>query len=532
MAKAQPIYIAGEGLDERTHHLVEEVLREDHGAHGLKFLGDVATSQTELVEPDLTVVDDGDSLNFAYKNSSDVQTVEVVASDDSARGVDRALSNFALNRLGLTLADQTSRDDYIDLAEYTGMRPNLEADPSKWITSNPFISDLCRRYPQYGNMVRFLCNERGLFLKVGNQSNQRAYWNSTLNGGLPAFKKADPVHEGTFMLHDLFHFIPTDPLLGEIQPDAEHKASYIAHRLLSEASTLVLADMVAVDDARLGEQGYDVTKRKIYPVYESIVRANGGKKPGVDKLLAANAYFCFTGDSQGFEVMGASREALVEFQAKYETIFRDDFLWNLQNYEAMTAELEANPLMQEYYNWIANNTVLPTLDAHSASVTTAEGDIDIPKLLSLFRADFTKALHYGQPIEDARRLQLAYQKYLAGQRVVFARFGQVINAERFMQDFDTSYSSLGMAGTTNEISMYGQRANKSVDDFLTLLADKDILLPHEEALYRFSAPLYPIKFVNYEKRKGTVTSKLLEDMQSFMSMNKSQLSRLLEAAQA
>jgi hypothetical protein len=531
MGQARPLYVASEGLDDISHNRLELTLKEEHGAHGLKFLGALALNEVEIPQADLEINSYGEKVVFTYRDNAGEPVIESVDSA-SPRAMDRALSNFALKRLGLTLENQTSRNDYLDLSEYMGVRPILEGDPSKWITSNPFVSDLCRRYPQYGNMVRFLCNERGLFLKVGNHANQRAYWNSTLNGGLPAFKKADPVHEGTFMLHDLFHFIPTDPLLGEIQPGEEHKAGYIAHRLLSEASTLVLADMVAVADARLKEQGYDVSKRKIFPVYESIVNANGGKKPGADKLLAANAYFCFTGDTQGFEAMGASRETLIEYRAKYEAIFRDDFLWNLQNYEAMTAELEDNPLMQEYYNWIATNTALPTLDAHTASVTTPEGGIDIPKMLSVFRADFTKALNYSQPIDDAKRLQLAYQKYLAGQRVVFARFGRQIDTEGFIESFDSSYSSLSLASTPSELSMHGQEANMAVDNYLTRLADEDVLLPHEEALYRFSAPLYPIKFVNYEKRKDQPATKLVEDMQSFIHMNKAHLTRLLEAAQA
>jgi hypothetical protein len=529
MAKARPIYVACEGLDEATREHISTVLREEHGAHGLRFLGELAATDVEPAQPELEVVKTGETTTLSYRERNGSSIVDSLESNDR-RAIDRSLSSFVLNRLGLSVEDQTSRTDHDSLAEYIGIRPNLKADPSTWITGNPFVADLCRRYPQYGNMVRFLCNERGLFMKVGNHANQRAYWNSTLNGGLPAFKKADPVHEGTFMLHDLFHFVPVDPLLGGIEPNNEDKATYVAHRLLSEASTLVLADMVAVADARLDEQGYDVSKRKIFPVYESIVRTNNGQRPAVDKLLAANAYFCFTGGTQGFEAMGASEETLNEYRTKYESIFRDDFLWNLQNYDAMLAELEGNERIQEYYSWIAANTALPTLDHYTSSVTTPENGIDISKLLSIFRADFTKALNYNQPIEDTKRLQLAYQKYLAGQRVVFARFGHKIEAGQFLERFDENYSALGAINDTEGLNLHGQLANGAVDEYLAQLSAADILLPHEEALYRFSAPLYPIKFVNYEKRKDQSASKLVDDMQLFMHMNQSQLSRLLEAA--
>lgn len=530
MAKARPLYVANEGLDEASTGYIERVLREEHGAHGLRFLGCLVSEDVKVILPDLEVSPVGDSLHFTYKDTDKSVVASVEAND--RRSIDRVLSRFALSCLGIPLENQTSRDDSNKLLEHIGNRPALEVDPSKWITDNPFMSDLCRRYPEYGNMVRFLCNERGLFLKVGSQANQRAYWNSTLNGGLPVFKKSDPIHEGTFMLHDLFHFIPTDPLLGKNEPDEAHKATYIAHRLLSEASTLVQADMVAVADADLSKQGYDISKRKIFPVYESILKANGNKKPNSDKLLAANAYFCFTGDTLGFELMGASEEVLIEYRTKYETIFRDDFLWNLQNYEAMEAELCSNPLMHEYYMWIDTNTDLPTLDEHTASVVTAEGSIDISKLLSLFRADFTSALNYRLPIDDSKRLELAYQKYLAGQRVIFARFNYSVPSDEFKERFDQVYSKLRNAQSEEEISLHGKRANQIVDQYLLELAKKDILLPHEEAMYQFAAPLYPVKFVNYEKRNKQSATKLIDDMHSFMSLNNQQLERLLEAAQA
>lgn len=530
MAKARIFNIAMETQDADLRESAAAILREQHGVHGLRIiLGQSAIAISEIDPPvSLTVKSEDGNVSFIYEQGDDLVEERV---DNHIKPIERALSNFALNKLGLTLEDQSSRIDYEAISEYVGDKPQIDADPSKWIIENPLMSELSRRFPEYGNMVRFLCNERGLFLKAGNFPNQRAYWNSTTNGGLPIFKKADPIHEGTFMLHDLFHFIPVDPLLGDTEGDSSTKAAYIAHRMLSEASTLVLADMVAVADATLKDKGYDTDKRKIFPVYESIKEAQGGR-PSTEKLLAANAHFCFTGDTEGFKALGASDESLSEYREKYETIFRDDFLWNLQNFDAMTEEYAANPRMQEYYRWIKANTTLPTLDDYSHSVITQVGEVDVPRLLSLFRADFAKALHYQKPIDDINRIKLAYQKYFAGQRIVFARFGNIVLPDTLQLTFDESFTALSVSDSLNDMQVYASRMNEIVDNYTDTLSKKDILLPHEAATYRFAAPLYPVKFVNYERKKDASSLQLVENMKSFMTTNDSHLRRLLETVKS
>lgn len=527
MAKAHAFNVMMETQDADLQESAVSILREQHGVHGLRLLGRAATSDMET-SIDLTVTSGVDSVSLIYEKNGSIFEEKA---DKDTKSIEYALSNFALAKLGLTLEDQSSRQDYEALSTYAGDRPQIEADPSKWVVENPLMSDLCRRFPQYGNMVRFLCNERGLFLKVGNFPNQRAYWNSTLNGGLPVFKKVDPIHEGTFMLHDLFHFVPVDPLLGDTEGNDSTKAAYIAHRLLSEASTLVLADMVAVADARLDQKGYDISKRKIFPVYESIREAQGGR-PDTEKLLAANAYFCFTGDTAGFKSLGANDDVLEEYRDKYETIFRDDFLWNLQNFDAMTEEYATNPLMREYYTWIKTNTELPMLDDYSFDIITPAGEVDIPRLLSLFRADFMQALRYQEPVDDTGRTKLAYKKYLAGQRVVFARFGNDVSSDALRAAFDLNFTTLSEADSIENIRACATEMNQITDEYINSLSEEGILLPHDAATYRFTAPLYPVKFVNYEKNKSDNSHQLAESMKHFINTNDAHLKRLLDTVRS
>lgn len=518
MAKAKPLHVT---LSPECSTLAEPIttlLREHHGAHGLRLhAGDDYTEQ-----PDLAIqrTEESDYVALIYGGEP-----HITRCDD----IERAISSFALSGLALSLGDQTSRTDTNLFLPFMGHRPNVAADPSEWLFENELMKDLTRKFPDYGNLIRFVCNERGLFMKAGNIPAQRAHWNSTLNGGLPAFKKSDPIHEGTFLLHDIFHFVPVDPLLGEIPPDDQQIATYLAHRQLSEASTLVLADMVAVSHADLENRGYDVARRKIYPIYKSILESNGGEHPDIERLLAANAYFSLTADATGFRNLGASVEAIEFYQSKYERIFKDDFSWNLHNIMAMVQERRDNPLFEEYYGWVRKNLDAPSLDEYSEHMSAADGATDIARMVSEFRAGFIISAAYPEALSEDKRRRKAYAKYLAGQRVVFARFGQAADPSESIDSFDAAFNEMQSATDDAVVVEAGNSAIRIAEEYIDRLAQLNLLLPHEVATYKFSVPLYPILFINYELPNN---ADLLTSIRHFSAVNARQLQRLLEKTES
>ena len=528
MARVLPVEVYINTQNEQVVRDVGDILRGEHGVHGLRLInGDLSDRGDETHAANL-IINERNPGEFLFQYRVEDAAANYVTSSKRDE-IGRALSHFAVSNLKLTVNQQSSRDDVLAILDYIGERPQIDVDPSIWIANNPLISELSRKYPQYGNLIRYLCNERGLFLKVGNSALQRAYWNSTTNAGLPIVKKADPIHEGTFMLHDLFHFVPTDPLLGVGGMSHADRSTYVTHRLLSEASTLVLADMFAVDDANLAERGYDTEKRRIFPVYASIVARNGGRKPELNKLLAANAHFCFTGDPTGYRILGASEDSIQRFTEKYESIFRDDFLWNLSNFQAMVDEKEGNPELEEYYRWLEANTDVPTMGPYTNKLYGGSG-VDIAQMLSYFRADFNNALSYNQGIDDSRRIHKAYTKYLAGQRLIFARHAGIEGASDLRSEFDSCFDALQTAYGDDMVAMAASAsaANKVVDRFIDALEKQGTLLPHEALMNRMAVPLYPVKFVNYEKSaKGE--EGLASQLKEFTELNEKQLERLLES---
>lgn len=527
MSKATPFTIGVTAHNPEIQSLVSDILKQDHGVHGLGFLE--LKSSEAMGDLPLVINADGDEIKFRYRNNDGDEIIDEIPQD--RENVENVLSKFALSKLVIPPSEHSSRQDFHALDKFMGTRPVIEQDPSEWITSNPLVNDLTRRHAKYGNLIRYLCNERGLFLKVGNYATERAYWNSSLNGGLPVYKKSDPIHEGTFMLHDVLHYVPVDPIVGSAEDTPDRKATYIAHRMLSESCTLVLADMVAVSDAKLEDTDYDVSKRRIYPVYNSIIRRNG-VAPDIDKLLAANAYFCFTGDVSGFRELGAADEVLADYQSKYESVFRDDFLWNLHNYEAMVAERDSNSAVGEYYSWLEEQPDIRSLHDLDQAIDQVQGGVDIARLLSLFRGDFKTAFAYQNSIDDRARISVAYRKYLAGQRLIFARFSSQANPADHLEKFDECYSELLSSNDElGAITTTAGRANAEVDSYIDTLYENGLLLPHQAALNRFTVPTYPVRFVNYERNKALETGTLQANMKDFVQVNEPALRRVLEATQ-
>src|SRR5690606_33898717 len=129
---------------------------------------------------------------------------------------------------------------------------------------------------------------------------EKNYWLPGLNAGVPFVPKRDDVHEATYMFHDLCHFALPDLLLDGQVGRAEHNV-YVVHRMMSEAFTLVLADMVFVDALRAAGLEYDWARRRIHPLFASLgVGAAAVDLSRLRPVLWANARFCLAGDPAAY----------------------------------------------------------------------------------------------------------------------------------------------------------------------------------------------------------------------------------------
>jgi hypothetical protein len=283
----------------KTHYIK---VNEVEGSSGLKdyrlrnielFLRDIA------VDTDVLLVKKN-SLYVFKKNCYTVYNDSNLTSNISSYVIDN--HKYDSSNLSCRTKDMHLLSDLI-----VDGSPDFSKSPEEWVRTNPFFEKL-RPKPFYDRLLAFNLDKRGMFLKVWSYRAQRNYFHPSVNSGLPLIKKDDPVHEGTFMMHDMFHYIFRDPIITGHETD-EERVVYIACRMISEACTLVLADMMAVAHSGIEDLGYDITQRKIYPLFKSL-KLNPYDIETIRKVLYANCVYVMFGDTSVYEKLGASKDAL------------------------------------------------------------------------------------------------------------------------------------------------------------------------------------------------------------------------------
>lgn len=278
----------------------------------------------------------------------------------------------------------------------------------------------------------------GVFLRTAKNRRERNYWLPGLNAGIPTTPKKDSLHETTFLVHDLMHHLFADLYILTDTPTA--KAVYIVQRMMSEAFTLVLADMIfvhgLVQNLQINKQtdpapdtsvDYDFDKRRIYPLYREILSHQG--EPELSGLLWASVRLCLAGDEQPYRELGVSSETLAHFREKYDAFFVRDYQWTLHNAGIL---LDARKLsaMQAWYT-----AMQPVLTSFQPPIqTTAALEINLPAVSDpgFFDAVLTHVFkHMLSQLDQARThisnhtdsRQRAFRKYMAGQSFMYFELG-------------------------------------------------------------------------------------------------------------
>jgi hypothetical protein len=187
--------------------------------------------------------------------------------------------------------------------------------------------------------------------------------------------------------------------------------TFLHHRMASEATTMVMADMRGVHTAGLREQGYDTSKRRIYPTYEAIVAHNPQVR--TTDVLAANIDFCFTGSTTMFEAMGVPTDTLETFSSKYDTFFSADYDWNAHNFDAVSGMLAANPAFRDYFLIARDLYELPLVDDLYKGCATKE------QILGRFVEQIQAARAYTPHHDEVRRMKEVARRYFGGQLAIF-----------------------------------------------------------------------------------------------------------------
>lgn len=193
----------------------------------------------------------------------------------------------------------------------------------------------------------------GAFWRAAENRRQNTYWCPGLNGGIPVVsKKDDKIHEDVFRAHDFGHYIVPD-LIFTGNDSVWHRRAYVAYRMISEATTMSLADMLFVHALKTAGIDYDFTKRRIYPLFTALGLSFDDPSTFVETLkvvVRANFLYCLQGDDSEYkrllkangkldEATGTA-ECLELFKEKYMPFFVEDFRWTEHNYDNMVQRSE------------------------------------------------------------------------------------------------------------------------------------------------------------------------------------------------
>lgn len=260
-----------------------------------------------------------------------------------------------------------------------------------------------------------------------------------MNFGIPFTpKKNDRIHELAYQFHDFSHFNIPD-LVFDGSDSEFHRFVYISYRLMSEALTLVLADMIFVNGIFLNGGNYETYEgRKIYPIFKKMIEQNPDYinkfEEFVHSVLYASFKYCFFGDISFFEKLcGLSSgddkdDILGNFRNKYDSYFTADMYWTANNYDNI---VKFSSTYRDWFSvvkyWRRDEMDLQTIDEFADEFGLKHCRNNIELLDNIFESIYSKYIRKLivteiEPSNEQYALTNAFTRYMIGQSMLFFRY--------------------------------------------------------------------------------------------------------------
>ncbi|EAY27002.1 hypothetical protein [Microscilla marina] len=368
----------------------------------------------------------------------------------------------------------------------------------KLVATHPLINSPTVKANKLTHLFDYALNNGGFFRSARNRR-QKNYWAPGLNAGIPLVPKKDEVHEITFFVHDLCHFVLPDLVYsGEDAP--LYDKVYVIYRMLSEALTLVIADMCFVHALVQDGVPYDFSKRKIYPLYQAILK----KHPDIslNELWAANVQYCLLGDDSHYKylITKEDRPVLKAFKAKYETFFVGDFRWTKHNLQYMKNNAGV------FAHWhTSNREVFAQQGLWSIQDFTHQKlglnlDTPLSNTALVHQVRDVVVQHYCQVMEgnfvwtQAEKLSNSFKKYMLGQMLIFYKMDFLPYSQFLQKKFNDAllHQSFDLPFIRRYRQMYA--------DYLDML-ETDYHLIHKDDVetYKEVYPIFDSFYVFYDR---------------------------------
>lgn len=396
---------------------------------------------------------------------------------------------------------------HIDLTETPleqGQTIDFNIDVAAFVDRNPYLSNSAARTCGLTQLFKYVA-EQGVFFRSPVNRREKNYWLPGLNAGIPLVPKSDPVHQITFMAHDFGHMLIPDLIVaGPLT--AQQRRCYIVYRMLSEALTLVLADMLFVDSLARAGITYDYSKRKIYPLFKACgleLSEPQQIEQNLKKLLWANTRYCLRGDDSEYRKLlaeaGSDTSSLQAFQTKYMPFFVEDYRWterNLACLESQAAQLQ---------NWWS--TVEPIANSYGLGLETtavfSQGLAEDPDdcIAQCFERVYQNRIKpalstISEPGSEQQRRSKAFARYMIGQLSLCSHFSYVSSTAAYQDKLvKTLLDKANVGFSLDEVNHMRAFFGQYVDS----LVEHNQLQLDDALTYKQVHPLFEPFYVFYDE---------------------------------
>lgn len=272
--------------------------------------------------------------------------------------------------------------------------------------------------------------------------------------------------------------------------------------MISEAVTMVMADMAFVDSLNRSGLAYDYSKRRIYPLFQSIQQtvAMPDERTRVVAALHATVDYALRGDDRTFRYLLEDSEnglsVLEKFKLKYMPFFVEDFRWTQHNWESIATRAEefrrwwdlVKPLREKFL------PDLMTIDEFAALTDSSEVDLVKRVFSGMFAYRIEPFLTRTVMLDPATARNLkARMRHMMGQLAIFSRYHFVPDALKQGEMLVNDLLALDSESTSDGVHEIRSR----YDAFLDHLHSHHLLVADDYLTFREFFPLFDPYYVNY-----------------------------------
>ena len=415
-----------------------------------------------------------------------------------ARGLKNSARQVAIGKFIVDTLTYESRLDLNFNRQNMDTTVEFEGRVAEFVDGNALVRNAIEGSFLDGMVARVI--DTGVFFRSAGNRREKNYWLPGLNAGIPLTAKKDEIHEVTFFFHDLMHFQIPDLVYDGTSECVEDRDAYVLYRMMSEAFTLVFADMYFVDGLVRAGVDYDFSKRRIYPLFRHLKRSEVIVED-MRAILRASSLFAVNADDSGFEaLLDGSPEgyiALAEFKSKYGRFFSEDLVWTRRNLETMESQSD---YLRRWMEIVGRGTVtdngLTILGDFASRVRSRRGDITLDTVFEeMFETMIVPGIGYARRQDVAETVSRAFKRYMLGQMSIFARYGEICPMPTIMNKLRHKLVSSGVL-SDSEIS--AMRTLYTV--YVAELRRRDLVSDDDARVFASIHPLFPPNYVFYDAK--------------------------------